>query len=466
MDSSMDEYGDKLTRIVQYLNERAPAKLSISAISRELKIHRGTTAKYLDMLLLSGEVMMVPFGKAKLYTTSKNNSQNMLLDIYADPIVIIDARGCIETANKKFFRNFGIPSDKKITGLNIFDLNLPLFSDQSVRKNIHRMINGTMYAKEIEYIDEGRSLCFKIDFRRTVSKFGGLDMYIKINDITDQVQRDQELTIIDKRHKVIFERSLSGIIMIDSTGSILNSNQAAQDIFGISSPCYMSDLNFFDLISDKAALGDFIDNGGQNTMCTLCDFDRLRHASNIPTVKTGVAYLEIAFVPIDMDGTGSSSAEFAIFIKDITAETNSLRELTQKEVIYRSLFDRVCNAMTILTPINDYEDYIIKDMNKAAEKTLRIKKEDAVGKLVYHIFPCLRYKKLTKEDIQSLMVDDSPLIIPNIKYFPEPNSPRLTHYVFKLQSGDIVSFILDISDRQLLAKLPKDMLYLQKLYLK
>ena len=118
----MEEYAEKLLRIKEFLHSKHPARMSISAISRELGMRRSSVSKYLDMLQLPGDVAMVPFGKSKLYTISQRVPYNAIFDVSPSDIVILDSRGHIEMANKKFAAEFEIDGVNRIIGFNVCKL--------------------------------------------------------------------------------------------------------------------------------------------------------------------------------------------------------------------------------------------------------------------------------------------------------------------------------------------------------
>jgi PAS domain S-box-containing protein len=462
MEDIIEEYRDELLKVIRFLEDRSPARLSISAISRELGINRVTLTKYLEMLRLSGDVSMVPYGRSKQYTIARRVTNNMLLDVYLDSIVMLDAECHVKLASKKFLSDLGIPQGKNIIGSSVFDLNLNIFSDTSVRKNIRRMINGLIYAKEIQYIEESTNRVFRVIFLPMIAEHGPQDILIKISDITDQMHREEEITLTDKRLEVIFEKSLDGILFIDKDGSVLNFNKAAHSLFGINSSRFVANMNIFDFICDKEPMTQLLNKGIMTTMCTFCDFDRMRRIGKIETNKSGIIHVEIIFAPINIGNTGGDISEFAVIIKDITPEIQIIRELKKNEALYHSLFEKVCNAMFIIRPTSDVNCIILVDMNKAAEDLMNIKKEDFVGKNIYEIFPGLSQYKASRTITDRLLIDDEPVIYPPVKYFNGSDEPWFTHYLFGLPSGDIATFIIDTSGVRI-KKLMEDIQHLKKL---
>ena len=64
--------------------------LTITDIANKLKLNRNSTAKYLEILLISGEVALNAYGPAKVYTISHKMPVSAMLKFSADIIIMID----------------------------------------------------------------------------------------------------------------------------------------------------------------------------------------------------------------------------------------------------------------------------------------------------------------------------------------------------------------------------------------
>lgn len=442
---TMEEYADKLVTIKRFLQDKSPSRMSISAISRELGMRRSSVSKYLDMLQLTGDVTMIPFGKSKQYTVSQRVPYNALIDISPNGILVIDAGGRIEMANKKFATDFGIDNVNKIIGSNICDINLRVFSDPSIQKNIRRLIAGSLYIKEMQYIEEKANRVYYIKFTPTVSNHGSQHLMINVEDITSQVQKDEAFSILDKRLRTIFDEVPSGILFFRADGTILNANPASLKLFGISKLQDMLSINLFDFICTKDKFTSLINEGKVNDIDVGCDFDVLKNVKNIPTTRSGISYFDVVFTPITTKDSGQNLKEYAIMFKDITAEKMVEKELRFKESRYRSFFDNTCNGMLIYQPVDNGEDYIIKDINRATEIILAIMKEDIIGKRIFTVFPDLLGFKV-RELLKRVNFTEQPEVVPPLQYVVGEDRPWCSHYVFKLPSGEIASFMIDVSD--------------------
>jgi PAS domain S-box-containing protein len=441
----MEEYANKLIAIKEFLQSRSPTRMSISAISRELGMRRSSVSKYLDMLQLTGDVTMVPFGKSKQYTVSQRVPYNALIDISPNSIVVLDARGRIEMVNKKFDADFEVDNVNRIIGSSLCDLGLRVFSDTSIQKNIRRLIAGSLYIKEMQYIDEKTDRVYYINFLPTVSNRGGQHLAINVEDITSQVLKDEAFSILDKRLRTIFDEVPSGIMFFRADGTILNANPASLKLFGISKLQDMLRINLFDFICTKDKFTSLINEGKVNEIDAGCDFDALKNVRRIPTTKSGISYFDIVFTPITTKDKESSLKEYAIMFKDITSEKMVEKELRFKESRYRSFFENTCNGMLIYQPIDKGEDYIIKDVNRATEVILAIKKQDIVGNRLFTVFPDLLNfgaRKLLKR----VYFTKQPEVAPPLQYMIGEGQPWCSRYVFTLPSGEIASFMIDVSD--------------------
>ena len=128
----MSEREDRYATIREFLQEKYPEAVSISTISRQLNMNRGSVAKYLEVLQSHGNVIMKPYGKSKLYSIAQNVAFDDLFNYISDAIVILDADLHILMVNKSFIETFNIRSAKKIIGNELSRINLALLDNPTV----------------------------------------------------------------------------------------------------------------------------------------------------------------------------------------------------------------------------------------------------------------------------------------------------------------------------------------------
>lgn len=438
----MNEYQEKISLVRQFLMEKSPQKMSISTISRSLGINRGTVAKYLEILRINGQVTMTHYGKAKLYTISERIPTLSLFDYTTDIVVILDSGARIMMANKSFFSKFDILKERELVGSNIFSMRLDIFSDASIQKNINRMIQGEKFLHEMHHIDERTNQIYSIKFIPTVSLEGNKNSMIALRDVTDQKQTEEALSISDEKLRTIFKKVPSGILFFSESGNIINANCASLRMLGVTDYQDLIHTNLFDLFCRKERIKDILMNGEIGEIEFICDFDRLKQEEIMPTSKSGIAYFEASFTHISSE-TGFQ--EYAIILMDVTAERMAKKELKFYESRYRSFFDYTCTGVLIYQPVDDGNDFVIKDVNQALEIILQVKKEEIVGEKLFVRFPDLPITSV-RQALNRVNSTGIPEVVPPLQYVRNETSPWLTHFIFKLPTGEIASFMMDISE--------------------
>ena len=107
--------------------------------------------------------------------------------------------------------------------------------------------------------------------------------------------------------------------------------------------------------------------------------------------------------------------EYAILFRDVTTEWMTRKELAFKETRYRSFFENTCNGVLIYEPIDDGREYIFKDINRATEKILRMKKRDLIGRKLFEVFPDLPNPDVRDALIRVLRTE-KPEFLPPLQY--------------------------------------------------
>jgi PAS domain S-box-containing protein len=440
----MREYQDTFSRIIGLLEDRSPQGLSISAIARNLGMNRATVSGYLKMLETSGDVSMQRFGKSKLYTPAQRVPLSELFDRLSTAIVILDADLHVLMVNTGFIKTLGIHRERNIIGASLFGLNLRIFSDPAIMRNIERVRQSGTYLSEMQYLEDNTNHIYHIEFAPTVSHVGKPGILISLQDVTAWKNTETALKNSEMKIRTIFERVPSGIILFTADGAVLNANRASLDILGLKNLQELTKGNIFEISCYKGKILELIRQGKIAETELACDFDRLKRDQRIPSTRSGIAYFDVVFTPITPDSGGAPN-EFAILFKDITTERLARKELAFKETRYRSFFENTCNGVLIYEPIDGGSEYIFKDVNRATEKILRMDKADLIGRKLFEVFPDLPDPYVRDALIRVLGTEKPEFLLP-LQYRKGKAYPWVWHYVFKLPSGEIASFMIDVSD--------------------
>jgi len=324
---------DRHTQIREFLQKKYPEAVSISLIARELGMNRGSVAKYLEVLQSHGHVVMKPFGKAKLYTTSQNVPFDDLLNYLSDAIVILDSGLRILMANRSFFNTFGIRRDRNIIGIELSRLSLALFNNPTVQENILRIVRSQMFVNEMLVIEQGTERIFLTEFVSTVIPSVAFTekpgIMISLRDITTWKKTEEALKTSERKIRTLFEEVPSGIFLFHEDGTILNANRAALDILGLARFTDLEDFKLYDILCSKEKIQDLIKKSQIAELTLSCNFDQLKAETLSATKKKGVAYFQIVFAPVS-ESVGNAPREYFILFLDITEKKLAEKRLKER----------------------------------------------------------------------------------------------------------------------------------------
>jgi len=89
---------EEIKRITDLLSQN-PAGLTIEQVSRQLTINRTTAAKYLNILIASGQIRKRNLGPAKIFTLSPRPPMSNFLNLWQDGIVLLNGELLIQQIN-------------------------------------------------------------------------------------------------------------------------------------------------------------------------------------------------------------------------------------------------------------------------------------------------------------------------------------------------------------------------------
>ncbi|MEN6518015.1 MAG: PAS domain S-box protein [Methanospirillum sp.] len=567
-------YQEMFGRIVALLHQHAPRAVPILTVAEGLGIDRKTAAKYLELLAQSGDISMERFGQKKLYRPSRRLPLPEIFDHSPNALVILDADLQVSMANPSFVATLGINPSHNLVSAPLFDLDLPVFSDPLVRRNIERIHGSETYLDEMQMIDERTDRVYIVSFAPIVSPTAGQGIIVSLRDITALRKAETELKDSEKKMATLFESVPSGIMLFSADGSIVNANHASLRVLGLRTSADLKNANIFDIACYRAKLESLIREGRATETELACDFDRLRRDQGIQSTKCGIAYFDVVFTPIAPDSGGPPN-EYAILFKDITAKKRAEKELKERlqgvssnlpgivyqffardtgewgvyyvderstdvygispeplktwwerwtaciapedldrwvesirdvvrrvapwdcevrflrptggemfirgisqpirlknetvwngiflditerkqaeealrvsnflETRYRSFFEDTCNGVLIYQPVAGGRDYLITDVNKATADLLRMERADLVGKRLFEEFPDLPDPDI-RDMLRRVLTTERPEVVPPLRYRDRDDFPWISHYVFKLPSGELASFMIDVSE--------------------
>ncbi len=123
--------------------------------------------------------------------------------------------------------------------------------------------------------------------------------------------------------------------------------------------------------------------------------------------------------------------------------------ISADETRYSELFNHMSSGVAVYEAVDDGEDFIIKDFNPAAEKIERISRDEVLGLRVTEVFPGVKDLGLL-EVLQKVWRSGESEYLPDSIYRDsrDPGSWR-EHWVYRMQSREVVSIYNDITERRL-----------------
>lgn len=130
---------------------------------------------------------------------------------------------------------------------------------------------------------------------------------------------------------------------------------------------------------------------------------------------------------------------------DITSRKKTEERLKESEESFREMFRNMGDGICRYSVIDDGEDFIFKNINKAGEKIAHVKKSDIIGKSIFDIRP--KSKEFSLIDVfKKVWKTGKPELYKESFYQDESLSGYYQNFVYKLSSGDIVAIFQDLTE--------------------
>jgi len=221
---------EKITRIKQILKWR-PRGMTISDLSSQMKLNRNLVAKYLEILLISGQVEMQEIGPAKVYFLTQRVPISTMLEFSSDLVIVVDTDGKILQVNEHVPALLNMKREA-LTGLRVQDIDNPFIQNlwSCVKKHNADAKSGDITAFSSTVRGELRH--FRIKQVPTVFENGSEGCTYIIEDTTTQKKYQEMLEISEAKYRGLVQSSGEAIIGMTTDGGLVSWNPAAELLFG------------------------------------------------------------------------------------------------------------------------------------------------------------------------------------------------------------------------------------------
>jgi len=124
------------------------------------------------------------------------------------------------------------------------------------------------------------------------------------------------------------------------------------------------------------------------------------------------------------------------------------KSIIESEEVFRELFDNMSTGVSVYDAINNGNDFILKDMNKAGEAINKFKKKDIIGKKLSNLFPGVKEYVMFLEVFKRVWKTGESERIPTSLYKDERITQWIDCYVFKLPSERLIIMYNDVTEHK------------------
>ena len=195
----MERYHPELSHIKDLLRSH-PRGMTIIDISQNIGINRNSVAKYLDVLLISGQVEMHAVGTAKLYFLSKRVPISAMLSLSSDYVIIFDNEMAVQYINQKVLA-FERVTREEVMGTHIDTLSFALLDNPEIREKIQDVDLEREFFMDIVVHRDDNEYFFRAKIIPTIFEGGGRGISVILVDNTPQKQ--YELTL--EKQKTLYQ---------------------------------------------------------------------------------------------------------------------------------------------------------------------------------------------------------------------------------------------------------------------
>lgn len=199
----MRPYSEEINKILTRLKAN-PRGMSVTDLARDLAINRNTVSRYLDMLLISGEVEMRTYGKAKVFYPSQRVPLSAMINFSSDGVVILDRTLTIVQANDRILEIVRAERDDVI-GKPIGESRLSAFDHPLIRARIEDALGGDDVVEEVRFLRTGGELYFRMKILPTAFNDGSPGITIILEDITSQKLSEEALRTEEAKFRALVE---------------------------------------------------------------------------------------------------------------------------------------------------------------------------------------------------------------------------------------------------------------------
>ena len=243
----MQDYQQELIAIKDLLKKNSNG-MSVTDISKALKKNKNTIGRYLDILLISGQVDMRAYGMAKVYTISQRVPLSAMLSYSKELIMVLDNESRITDINDNFLKLLQLPREDAL-GKNISFLQSPEVDVRELLDTITTEM-GDHETTVTFPIKDKQERIFHQKCVPTVFDDGRKGITLILEDITEHILAEREIRESEERFRMMADNIQDGLIIMEN-GKTIYANNRITEITGYSHE-EMRAMNHLSIIAQES----------------------------------------------------------------------------------------------------------------------------------------------------------------------------------------------------------------------
>jgi len=205
--------------------------MTISDLSSKIKLSRNLMARYLDMLLISGQLEMQTLGTAKVYFLSHRVPISAMMEFSSDYVVVLDTEQRVVQVNEPVLK---LLKEKReaLVGKKISEINNPFFICLPTPEPVKNGQIADEKITETSSVFNGETLHFRVKLVPTAFEDGDQGVTFIIEDITAQKTYEETLQMNEARYRGIVEDQTEFITRFRTDGTLIFVNNSYAHYLG------------------------------------------------------------------------------------------------------------------------------------------------------------------------------------------------------------------------------------------
>ncbi len=265
-----------------------------------------------------------------------------------------------------------------------------------------------------------------------------------LEDITQRKKMEQSLIETSENLRITLNSIGDGVIATDTRGRITHMNPVAEKLtaWDLEQAVNQPLEQVFCIVN--ALTGQKVDTPVQKVLTSGLIIGLANHTKLIS--RDGSEY-QIADSGSPIKDKDGHILGVVMAFRDVTEEYRMQAALQESETRFRELFKNMSSGVAVYQAVDQGNDFVFLDLNKAGEKIEQVTAEDLLGKRLTRVFPQVEQFGLLGV-LQRVWHTGDPEYLQATEYMDERISGWRENYVYKLPSGEVVAVFDDVTQRK------------------